>query len=112
MAFRGWKSVSAALLLGCSLFVGHSALAQRGEGDSTNQDDPVRITKCAWLATPKSDTSMLILGSAWAGRGQDATATQKKAAACVHLAAGAVSLPAPCPGGMIGVMSDQRYTPC
>ena len=85
------------------------ALAQNSD---TNQDDPVRITKCAWLTTPVKDDTMLILGSAWAGRGQDAEATRKKAAACVHMAPEAVSLPAPCPGGMIGVMSDQHFTPC
>jgi hypothetical protein len=88
------------------------AMAQRNEGDATNQDDPVRITRCAWLATPRNDTSMLILGSVWAGRGQDVSATRKKAAACAHLAMEAISPPAPCPGGMIGIMSDQHYTPC
>jgi hypothetical protein len=85
------------------------ALAQNSD---TNQDDPVRITKCAWLATPVKDDTMLILGAAWAGRGQDAQATRKKAAQCMHLAPEAVSLPNPCPGGMIGVMSDQHFTPC
>ncbi|HVZ27353.1 MAG TPA: hypothetical protein VG798_01750 [Rhizomicrobium sp.] len=110
MAWRR-KSVYA-LLLTLSSLPATPALAQRGEGDATNQDDPVRITKCTWLATPKDDTSLLILGSAWAGRGEDVSATRKKAAACVHLAAEAVSPPAPCPGGMIGVMSDQHFTPC
>ena len=110
MAWRR-KSISAVLLL-AGLFFTAPVLAQRGEGDATNQDDPVRITRCAWLATPRNDTSMLILGSAWAGRGQDVSATQKKAAGCAHLAAEAISQPAPCPGGMIGVMSDQRYTSC
>lgn len=87
--------------------LGVPALAQ-----DTNQDDPVRITKCAWLTTPVKDDTNLILGSAWAGRGRDAEATRKKAAACVHLAPQEVSLPAPCPGGMIGVMSDQHFTLC
>jgi hypothetical protein len=100
------------LIFSSVVFSSLPVLAQRGDGDATNQDDPVRITRCAWLATPKSDTSTLILGSAWAGRGQDVSATQKKAAACVHLAAEAISPPAPCPGGMIGIMSDQHYTPC
>src|SRR6185437_12880492 len=98
MASRRWKSLSAALLL----FSAAPALAQRGEGDASNQDDPVRITPCAWLATPKNDTSMLVLGNAWAGKGRDASATQKKAAACLHMTPEAVSLPAPCPNGMLG----------
>jgi hypothetical protein len=94
-----------ALLAGSSC----PALAQRGgPDDATNQDDPVRITPCAWLSTPKNDTSTLILGSQWVGRGQDVAATRRKAAACAHLAPEAVAPPAPCPGGMIGVMSDQH----
>jgi hypothetical protein len=108
MISRRWKSLSAAVWL----FSAAPALAQRGEGDASNQDDPVRITPCAWLTTPKNDTSILILGNTWAGRGQDAPATQKKAAACLHLAPEAVSLPTPCPNGMLGVMSDQKLTPC
>lgn len=87
-------------------------LPAQAQTSATNQDDPVRITKCAWLATPVKDDSVLILGSAWAGRGHDAVATRKKAAECVNLQPEAVSLPAPCPGGMIGVMSDQTYKPC
>ena len=85
------------------------ALAQNSD---TNQDDPVRITKCAWLTTPLADDSVVILGSQWAGKGQDAEATRKKAAACVHLKPEALYKPTPCPGGVIGVMSDQHLTPC
>jgi hypothetical protein len=90
--------------LGLSLPV----LAQNSD---TNQDDPVVIHKCAWLTTPTQDTSWLILGSAWAGR-QDAEATRKKAAECIHAAPQTISTPQPCPGGAIGVMSDQHFTPC
>jgi hypothetical protein len=108
MRHRLWNSL---VLL--AVLAGSPALAQRGgPDDATNQDDPVRVAKCAWLTTPRNDTSVLILGTAWAGRGQDAAATRKKAAECVHMAPEAISLPAPCPGGMIGVMSDQHYTAC
>ncbi|HWY62325.1 MAG TPA: hypothetical protein VNW15_10540 [Rhizomicrobium sp.] len=84
------------------------AMAQNSD---TNQDDPVVIHKCVWLATPVADSSWLILGSAWAGR-QNIGATRKKAAECVHAAPETISEPAPCPGGMIGVMSDQHFTYC
>ncbi len=84
------------------------ALAQNAD---TNQDDPVHITKCAWLTTPLADDSIMILGTSWVGH-QDVEATRKKAAACVKLAPEALYRPTPCPGGVIGVMSDQHYTPC
>ena len=82
------------------------------QNSATNQDDPVRTTKCAWLTTPLADDSIMILGSAWAGKGQDAEATRKKAAACVQLKPEALYKPTPCPGGVIGVMSDQHLTRC
>lgn len=84
------------------------ALAQNSD---TNQDDPVRITKCAWLTTPLADDSTMILGNAWVGR-QDVEATRKKAAQCVKLPPEALYRPTPCPGGVVGVMSDQHLTPC
>ncbi len=84
------------------------ALAQ---DSATNQDDPVHITKCAWLTTPLADDSIMILGTAWVGR-QDVEATRKKAAACVKLPPEALYRPTPCPGGVIGVMSDQHLAPC
>jgi hypothetical protein len=81
------------------------------QNSATNQDDPVVIHKCVWLTTPLQDTSWLILGSSWAGR-QNIDATRKKAAECIHAAPDTLSNPAPCPGGMIGVMSDQHFTSC
>jgi hypothetical protein len=92
------------------LGIGGQAMAQNSD---TNQDDPVVIHKCAWLTTPAQDTSWLILGSAWAGGGrQNIVATRNRAAQCIHAAPETISNPTPCPGGMIGVMSDQHFTPC
>ena len=102
------RSLKGAVFLLTGLGFSLPALAQNSD---TNQDDPVSIHKCAWLTTPADDTSWLILGSAWAGQ-KDATATRKLAAACVHAAPETILVPEPCPGGAIGVMSDQHFTPC
>jgi hypothetical protein len=105
---RGWFA-SLAIFAACWLGVCAQAIAQNSD---TNQDDPVVIHKCAWLTTPAQDTSWLILGSAWAGGKQNIVATRNRAAECIHAAPETVSNPSPCPGGMIGVMSDQHFTPC
>jgi hypothetical protein len=86
--------------------LGRPALAQ-----DTNQDDPVKITPCAWLTSPANDTTWLILGRRWAGN-KDVAATRRMAAACIKAAPEAVLPPSPCPGGMIGVMTEQHATMC
>jgi hypothetical protein len=82
------------------------ALAQ-----DTNQDDPVKITPCAWLTSPANDTRWLILGTRWAGN-RDVAATRRMAAACIKAAPETVLPPSPCPGGRIGVMTEQHATLC